>query len=196
MGYEKPDIYNQPEAFGLRIFATIEGGSGYDFDIFLVLEDVATGELLWAQDSGCSCPAPFENVTSRDMTEVLTDETWDMFKTDLSEWAGDRSLAEAGELLGKVSKHLAKVASDRRLGVTIVSEGALRDAVARAERAEKALAYAQEQRQLAVTESRKAVEAHKRLCGMLRSLKDEIVLYLDTEAPDRVVTISAKKEQS
>jgi hypothetical protein len=33
----------------------------YAFHMLNVWREKATGDLLWAEDSGCSCPSPFEN---------------------------------------------------------------------------------------------------------------------------------------
>ncbi len=55
------NIYSNPEAFGLRIFGEVDSGGGYDFDKLVVWQDLGTKELLWAHDSGCSCPTPFED---------------------------------------------------------------------------------------------------------------------------------------
>lgn len=56
-----PNVYYNPEAFGLTPVAELECSSGgYEFDTIVVWSD-ATGTLLWAHDAGCSCPTPFED---------------------------------------------------------------------------------------------------------------------------------------
>ena len=61
------NIYSQPEAFGLRQFAMVDdANANYSFNRVVVWYDPVTLEYFWAQDAGCSCPSPFENVTSRD----------------------------------------------------------------------------------------------------------------------------------
>lgn len=72
MGWGTPDPYNDPEDFGLRIIACIDLSDGYyQFDYFVVWEEIETGRLFYGEDSGCSCPAPFEDVKSiADLTPV------------------------------------------------------------------------------------------------------------------------------
>ena len=44
--------------------------ANYSFDIFAVWHDPITKKFYSASDSGCSCPTPFDEITSRsDMTE-------------------------------------------------------------------------------------------------------------------------------
>lgn len=68
-----PDnVYDQPEKYGLIILAEIgDEAASYDFDDVVVWREDATGKLYWANDSGCSCPSPFENYGSvEDLTEL------------------------------------------------------------------------------------------------------------------------------
>src|SRR5215208_6700097 len=55
--------YSNPQNCGLTLLATAEEDEAYQFDIIALWKDDASGRLFMAQDSGCSCPAPFENVT-------------------------------------------------------------------------------------------------------------------------------------
>jgi hypothetical protein len=72
MGYDNPDVYYQPEAFDLVPVAELAlTEPDYSFDIVMVWRHTPTGELYWAQDSGCSCPSPFEDYTSLDKLEVV-----------------------------------------------------------------------------------------------------------------------------
>lgn len=63
MGWDTPDVYYQPEKFGLSIVAEDDQGGSYEFDKFVVWADV-NRNYYWATDSGCSCPSPFEDYTS------------------------------------------------------------------------------------------------------------------------------------
>lgn len=66
-------VYRNPEKFGLTQVGEIEWSiPSYDFDLTVVWRD-AQGKLYWADDSGCSCPAPFEDYES---VESLTTGTW------------------------------------------------------------------------------------------------------------------------
>jgi hypothetical protein len=60
MGYFKPDVYYQPEIFGLKRVGEVEWSDGsYQFDLSVVWQDEC-GNLLYGEDSGCSCPGIFE----------------------------------------------------------------------------------------------------------------------------------------
>lgn len=65
MGYDTPDVYNQPEKFNLEPVAEIDySDKNYCFDTRVVWKHKETGKLYTARDSGCSCPSPFEGYTS------------------------------------------------------------------------------------------------------------------------------------
>lgn len=56
------NFYDSPEKSGLEIVAELEFGElSYSFDTRVVWRHKDTGTLYTARDSGCSCPAPFEN---------------------------------------------------------------------------------------------------------------------------------------
>ena len=79
MSYDDNPYYN-PEKRGLTIVA--EGDdpdASYSFDMFVVWTD---GEsLFYAQDSGCSCPSPFEDVEPVRATK-------DAIYRAIDEWVG------------------------------------------------------------------------------------------------------------
>ena len=54
------NIYSQPEKFGLVIVGDVAKSPSYDFDIFVVFRK-PDGSLWYDEDSGCSCPIPFED---------------------------------------------------------------------------------------------------------------------------------------
>lgn len=57
------NIYYNPEAFGLELVGEIEWRECYyEFD-FLAVWKEKRGQYWIGQDSGCSCPSPFEDVT-------------------------------------------------------------------------------------------------------------------------------------
>lgn len=69
------NIYHDPKKFGLEIVAELNDPfSCYDFDTVLALRD-QNGRIFWCQDSGCSCPVPFEDVGVDDLSSDL-DELW------------------------------------------------------------------------------------------------------------------------
>lgn len=62
------NIYYSPQDFGLEIVGDIEKSDGcYQFDLTVVWKQ-ARGKYWIGQDSGCSCPSPFEDV--RDVNEL------------------------------------------------------------------------------------------------------------------------------
>jgi len=69
-----PTIYNAPEDFGLELVWSGDKGDGNDFNIFLVLRS-KSGNLYYDQDSGCSCPSPFEdsNLETLGLPKTLED---------------------------------------------------------------------------------------------------------------------------
>jgi len=65
------NIYSSPEKFGLEVFAELEySGMNYMFDTLVVWKDFE-GNLFYAQDSGCSCPIPFETFDLSNITPLL-----------------------------------------------------------------------------------------------------------------------------
>lgn len=60
MGWDD-DVYYHPEKHGLTTVGVLDFSSGsYEFDYTAVWVD-EDKNLYWADDSGCSCPSPFEN---------------------------------------------------------------------------------------------------------------------------------------
>lgn len=53
--------YYDPEKFDLEVLAVIDSGEAYEFDLLVVWRRLADHALFWQQDSGCSCPTPFES---------------------------------------------------------------------------------------------------------------------------------------
>ena len=113
MTYGTPDVYYQPEHFGLTPIGEIDDPEAcYSFDKLVVWQH-DDGRLFWASDSGCSCPSPFEDYTSLDDLNDLTAETWNDFAEDVKEHAlpwdkskDDLAAADKTELLAKVSRLL------------------------------------------------------------------------------------------
>lgn len=53
------NLYFDPEKFGLTVVGEIDYRDAYEFDIVAVYRD-SQGRLAYAEDSGCSCPEPFQ----------------------------------------------------------------------------------------------------------------------------------------
>lgn len=75
------NVYYHPEATGLETVAEVEAREAYySFDIFLIVREKSTGKVYVADDSGCSCPSPFEyHDFPQDFTEV---HSWDDVKRE------------------------------------------------------------------------------------------------------------------
>lgn len=57
--------YYDPDKCGLKKVAELDFSSGcYEFDITAVWTYGDEKKFYWADDSGCSCPSPFEDVNS------------------------------------------------------------------------------------------------------------------------------------
>lgn len=46
---------------GLSVVVNLDENEAYQFNILYVVKDNRTGDIYAANDSGCSCPIPFEN---------------------------------------------------------------------------------------------------------------------------------------
>jgi hypothetical protein len=71
--WENP--YNEPAKYGLEIVADIEwDDEAYQFNQTVIWKD-KSGQLYYADDSGCSCPSPFEDYQdSSNLTKATRDE--------------------------------------------------------------------------------------------------------------------------
>ena len=80
MGWSNPDLYNQPEQFGLVPVGDLDDPeSCYSFCDLVVWHHPETYTLYWAVDSGCSCPSPFEDFTNlKEATQVHFDNAEEM----------------------------------------------------------------------------------------------------------------------
>lgn len=67
------NIYYHPEQYGLTLFGEVEWSDGcYQFDTTAVWKRDLDGAFFMAEDSGCSCPSPFENHTAASLAGPLT----------------------------------------------------------------------------------------------------------------------------
>lgn len=48
----------------------------YSFDLTRVYRQISTGDLFYAEDSGCSCPQPFEDTEDFDLTPIRRMQDW------------------------------------------------------------------------------------------------------------------------
>lgn len=67
------NLYTDPHKFGLTPIQEIDWSDGcYVFNITAIYQNPHTGKLYYAEDSGCSCPTPFENQGLTDLTEITS----------------------------------------------------------------------------------------------------------------------------
>lgn len=64
------NVYYNPEKFGLTTVGELDYSSGsYEFDYTVVWVDDQKN-LYYDDDSGCSCPSPFDGVGLNDLTKA------------------------------------------------------------------------------------------------------------------------------
>lgn len=80
--------YYDPQGMNLELIGTLEADLSYEFDIVAAWVGPhteawkgmrsTTYKILWAADSGCSCPSPFEDYTTVEKLNVYngTKEAW------------------------------------------------------------------------------------------------------------------------
>ena len=76
------NIYYNPEEFGLEVVKNIDTGGGYDFDMFVIWKD-KKNNLYYGQDSGCSCPTPFEDFEGIPSLIKITKRGFRSFESEL-----------------------------------------------------------------------------------------------------------------
>lgn len=109
------NIYSDPSEFGLEIFGSIEKEPDYDFDMLVVWRDPKSREMFYAQDSGCSCPSPFEGYHDRASLTPVNRESFESFRSEVlsfrkeaSEYGGSIEMSERLKLISTVQRHLPR----------------------------------------------------------------------------------------
>lgn len=101
------DMYSSPEHFGLTTFGEIQWGEpSYDFDLTVVWRRNFDGAFVYAEDSGCSCPSPFEGTGIEDLARATPLAA---FKAHLDEraaeakgWGGTDQSVDVAEMLERM----------------------------------------------------------------------------------------------
>lgn len=87
-------MYYSPEHFGLTTFGEIQWGeANYDFNLTVVWRRNSDGAFVYAEDSGCSCPAPFEDTGVEDLKRATPLAA---FKAHLDERAAEAAPERGG----------------------------------------------------------------------------------------------------
>lgn len=93
------DPYHTPHKFGLTVVAEAELSEPfYSFDIAMVWYHEESKSFYVAQDSGCSCPSPFENF------ETLSNLTGPYDKTGVIGWLKNFSAEDPDQIVRAIEK--------------------------------------------------------------------------------------------
>lgn len=104
-GYES-NLYYFPEAYGLEVVAELtDPHASYSFDTVVIWRQEHTGRLLYAYDSGCSCPSPFEYASLQTLHELndldslmlLVGDNWCAYERERYDGADEYTLTRADE---------------------------------------------------------------------------------------------------
>lgn len=88
---------SDPGVYGLRVVADVDTGGSYEFDITRVWAD-ADGRLVYYHTAGCSCPSPFDEMSSlSDLIDVPPNPR-DM------EYSGEMTAAQQLDFFGAVTR--------------------------------------------------------------------------------------------
>lgn len=99
----KPTVYCDPAKFTLEVVAEMDDpGAYYSYDLLVVWKH-KDGRVFYASDAGCSCPSPFEHITSLDdLGPPITKDNWDTFVKDTKEHCSYSRIDRQGiDLLSK-----------------------------------------------------------------------------------------------
>lgn len=112
MGWNDPDVYSQPEHFGLSIVGDIQWDEPcYSYNLTVVWKD-DSGNLYYDDDSGCSCPSPFERRLT--LESIGPSVTWHAIADHLitrAQEAGVRSKAK-GDVIDLIDRTRRAVEDD------------------------------------------------------------------------------------
>lgn len=113
--FEK-NIYYRPEKHGLELFGEVERQESYSFDKFVVWkrkDDIAP-TWLYAEDSGCSCPSPYEDISGP--VDLQASNSWAIVNAAMLAWLKDREgyidEQEKSSLIGQIGELTMKMSQD------------------------------------------------------------------------------------
>lgn len=107
MDYDK-NVYYYPETWDLTSLGEIDRSRGsYVYDTIVFWQHKETKKIYSAQDSGCSCPIPFEDFNFlKDLTLV---ETLKQAKDLLDEFCGGSYSGEEVRVMHEVVELISKL---------------------------------------------------------------------------------------
>jgi hypothetical protein len=77
--------YYYPTENGLTLIDTVDIAGAYEFDMVAAWQRKEDGAILYAFDSGCSCPTPFEYVDLRPIHDFAA------FASEVRKWAREQT---------------------------------------------------------------------------------------------------------
>lgn len=87
------NVYYNPSQFGLTLLECLdEPGLSYEYHTLIVLQHNKTGRVFYAEDSGCSCPTPFEQFNfsatedgtiNTNLYEITLGHSFEAFRTNV-----------------------------------------------------------------------------------------------------------------
>lgn len=100
------DLYSNPEDFGLTPVGEIDWSDGnYCFDFTVVWQRKSDGVFVYGEDSGCSCPSPFEDQGIEDLQRITSLAEFQAHLNELSVSNSDGTReVEIAELLERMHK--------------------------------------------------------------------------------------------
>lgn len=94
------NVYYDTKDCGLeQVDVLDEEGLSYEFNTFLIVQDIATGRVFYATDSGCSCPTPFEeyhfnSADDTNLTEITLGDSFTSFQREIEGFRGSQEEIE------------------------------------------------------------------------------------------------------
>lgn len=106
-------LYYDPQEWGLEVVGELEFSDGcYQFDTLVVWKDKKNRKVYYAEDSGCSCPVPFEECRSVDDLTEISSVTLQEFRSHIVDRCSSNyshaALADGRKLVSKVAQLLAR----------------------------------------------------------------------------------------
>jgi len=105
--------YYNPECLNLTIIDSLDEDIDWSFNTIILWQHNETNELYWAQDSGCSCPKPFEDYSTLEDLNNLHMGNWKAFEQDVR--GMNVSQGDKQQMLRKSVMLLAKVINDKKV---------------------------------------------------------------------------------
>lgn len=104
------NIFYNPEDFGLEMVGEIERSDGcYQFDTVAVWKQ-SRGKYWIGQDSGCSCPSPFEDITDINELDGPYDKAGLRKRLDwIRENESEYTVLSTAEFKGEISRILSRL---------------------------------------------------------------------------------------